>query len=237
MSYFSGFELLLLFYRVQKGQHTAKHNVWRVPNPSTRQTLTFAVCLTPARQIGSSPCARWITHGKPSGTRWTRGFRYWFSVTEKSGSRSPSGLNAVHAAHPVQLSFVMPPSLTHALEEALFFHGPAVLKLLLSTCLEIWSRRVCCKHVRSSILKFVGWCIVTAIFVLIFIRTLCHRSCKYIVRCPLPAVRPMYTQRQCCVNTTNTTTPTQGTLIKSKFNWKTAITNLASNNCLVVLQL
>ena len=52
MSYFSGYELLLLFCRVQKGKHTAKSNVCRVPNPSTRQTLTFAVCLTPTHGKG-----------------------------------------------------------------------------------------------------------------------------------------------------------------------------------------
>ena len=52
MSYFSGFELLLLFCRVQKGKHTTKPNVCRVPYPSTRQTLTFDVCLTPAHGKG-----------------------------------------------------------------------------------------------------------------------------------------------------------------------------------------
>ena len=52
MSYFSGFELLLLFCRVQKDQHTAKPNICRMPNPSTWQTLTFAVCLTPTHGKG-----------------------------------------------------------------------------------------------------------------------------------------------------------------------------------------
>ena len=52
MSYFSGYELLFLFCRVQKGKHTGKSNVCRVPNPSTRQTLTFAVCLTPTHGKG-----------------------------------------------------------------------------------------------------------------------------------------------------------------------------------------
>ena len=52
MSYFSGFELLLLFCRVQKGQHMAKPYVCRVPNPSTWKTLSFAVCLTPAHGKG-----------------------------------------------------------------------------------------------------------------------------------------------------------------------------------------
>jgi len=52
MSYFSGFELLLLFCRVQKGQHTAKPNVCLVPVSSTQQTLTFTMCLTPAHGKG-----------------------------------------------------------------------------------------------------------------------------------------------------------------------------------------
>ena len=53
MSYFSGYELLLLFCRVQKGKHAAKSNVCRVlAHPSTRQTLTFAVCLTPTHGKG-----------------------------------------------------------------------------------------------------------------------------------------------------------------------------------------
>ena len=62
MSYFSGYELLLLFCRVQKGKHTAKSNVCRVPNSSTQQTLTFAVCLTP-------------THGKGHDVRGPLGTR------------------------------------------------------------------------------------------------------------------------------------------------------------------
>ena len=52
MSYFRGFYRFLLFCRVQKVRHTAKPNVCRVPNPSTRQTLTFAVCLTPTHGKG-----------------------------------------------------------------------------------------------------------------------------------------------------------------------------------------
>ena len=43
-----GFHRFLLFCRVQKAQHTANLLLCCVPRSSTWQTLTFAVCLTPA---------------------------------------------------------------------------------------------------------------------------------------------------------------------------------------------
>ena len=105
MSQFSGSCCLLLFCRVQQGQHTAKPNVCCVPVSNTRQILTFTVCLTPAHGKGhavngsmTSPCAaprhtakskvcRVQTYGSqrsltalshnPRPLTWTAGRRTW----------------------------------------------------------------------------------------------------------------------------------------------------------------
>ena len=52
MALLRGFDRFLLFCRVQKAQPTANILLCRVPRSSTRQTLTFAVCLTPAHGKG-----------------------------------------------------------------------------------------------------------------------------------------------------------------------------------------
>ena len=62
MSYFSGYELLLLFCRVQKGQDTAKPNVCRVSNSSTRQRFNGGG--RPAHVKPSSPCVVAEAHGE-----------------------------------------------------------------------------------------------------------------------------------------------------------------------------
>jgi hypothetical protein len=54
MALFRRFDPFLLFCRVQKAQHTANIILCRVPRSSTRQTLTFAVCLTPAHGKGDN---------------------------------------------------------------------------------------------------------------------------------------------------------------------------------------
>jgi hypothetical protein len=52
MALFRGFDRFLLFCRVQKAEHTVNILLCRVPRSSTQQTLTFAVCLTPAHGKG-----------------------------------------------------------------------------------------------------------------------------------------------------------------------------------------
>jgi len=59
MALLRGFDRFLLFCRVQKAQHTANILLCRVPRSSTRQTLTFAVCLTPAHGKGDDVHGRW----------------------------------------------------------------------------------------------------------------------------------------------------------------------------------
>ena len=59
MALLGGFDRFLLFCRVQKAQHTANILLCRVPRSSTRQTLTFAVCLTPAHGKGDDVHGRW----------------------------------------------------------------------------------------------------------------------------------------------------------------------------------
>ena len=62
-------------------RHTAKSKVRRVPVREHTANLIFAVCFCfaecfvfYARHIDSSPCAWEIAHGKPLGTRRTRGY-------------------------------------------------------------------------------------------------------------------------------------------------------------------
>ena len=61
MALLRGFDRFLLFCRVQKAQHTANILLCRVPKSSTRQTLTFAVCLTPAHGKGDDVHGRLIS--------------------------------------------------------------------------------------------------------------------------------------------------------------------------------
>jgi len=66
MALLRGFDRFLLFCRVQKAQHTANILICRVPRSSTRQTLTFAVCLTPAYGKGDDVHGRWDRLTGPS---------------------------------------------------------------------------------------------------------------------------------------------------------------------------
>ena len=59
MALLRGFDRFLLFCHVQKAQHTANILLCRVPRSSTRQTLTFDVCLTPAHGKGDDVHGRW----------------------------------------------------------------------------------------------------------------------------------------------------------------------------------
>ena len=61
MALLGGFDRFLLFCRVQKAQHTANILLCRVPRSSTLQTLTFAVCLTPAHGKGDDVHGRLIS--------------------------------------------------------------------------------------------------------------------------------------------------------------------------------
>ena len=61
MALVRGFDRFLLFCRVQKAQHTANILPCRVPRSSTRQTLTFAMCLTPAHGKGDDVHGRLIS--------------------------------------------------------------------------------------------------------------------------------------------------------------------------------
>ena len=76
MALLRGFDRFLLFCRVQKAQHTANILLCCVPRSSTRQTLMFAVCLTPAHGKGDDVHGCWdrltgpgLRRVLPQGTR------------------------------------------------------------------------------------------------------------------------------------------------------------------------
>ena len=90
MALLRGFDRFLLFCRVQKAQHTANILLCRVPRSNTRQTLTFAVCLTPAHGKGDDVHGRWdrltgpwLRRVLPQGTRQ----RWRFAVCWAVGTR------------------------------------------------------------------------------------------------------------------------------------------------------